>query len=84
VLSFRPGQRCVVDVREPEVRGSVALVLRTGGGRIDGEVLSLDLSFDVSGDLALGTGGAFLPPMPVEGEGRAIAEGRRDRSRAAQ
>ena len=94
VLVFAPGQVCILDVRSPEANGCVEVRLRSGRGRLSEEDLSLALSSDVSGTLTVGSGppiqvlGRTVPgtggtEVPLRGEARATAEGRRDRSRAA-
>lgn len=94
-LAFAPGQACVLDIRSPEANGRVEVRLRSGRGRLSEDELSLALSSAVSGALILGPGppvrvlGLVVPgtggtEVPVRGEARATAEGRRDRSRAAE
>lgn len=94
-LAFEPGQRCAVDVSEPDARGRVEARLRSGRGRCEGGKLTLDLAFDLEGALALHTAqrvevmgstielpAAWTPELPLRGEARAVAEGKRDESRA--
>jgi hypothetical protein len=96
-LAFAPGQRCAADLRSDEVDGRVEARLRAGTGRVREEVLTLDLAFTLSGSVRVRSGGALdalsavvpVPgaggePVPVSGEARGKAEGRRDRSRAGQ
>jgi hypothetical protein len=94
-LVFAAGQVCILDIRSPEANGRVEVRLRSGRGLLREEDLSLDLSSDVSGALTIGSGppiqvlGQTVPgtgsaEIPVRGEARASAEGRRDRSRAAE
>jgi hypothetical protein len=91
VLSVPPGQRCASPVRNAALDGRVEAVLASGSGRVVGEALELELAFTVSGAVRLQDGdllGALLPgagePIPIRGEGRVRAAGRRDRSRAAE
>lgn len=94
LLSFAPGQTCVLDIRSPEANGRVEVRLRSGRGRLSEDDLSLVLSSDVSGALTIGSApiqvlGRTVPgtggtEVPLRGEARATAEGRRDRSRAAE
>ena len=94
-LAFAPGQVCVLDIRSPDANGRVEVRLKSGRGRLREEDLSLALASDVSGALTIGSGqpiqvlGRTVPgtggaEIPVRGEARATAEGRRDRSRAAE
>lgn len=94
-LSFDAGQRCLLDLDDPDARGHVDGRLRSGAGRLSGRELSLDLAFDVSGTVSVSAGavrvpglGVEVPPSwtpatPVRGEARATASGTRDDSRAA-
>lgn len=95
-LAFEPGQRCVFEVQDPEARGRVEARLRSGKGRCAGGKLALDLAFELSGTLALRTAqrvevmgspvelpAAWTPDLPVRGEARTVAQGKRDDSRAA-
>jgi hypothetical protein len=87
-LSFPAGQRCALELRPPEeARGHVDLLLREGTGRVRGEILTLDLTVDLDGTVSLGGAGgwagAWSTEVPIHGEAHAVAEGRRDRSRAA-
>ena len=94
-LAFAPGQSCAIDVRSPDTTGHVEATLTSGSGRIREEGLSLALAARISGALTVGAGpplvvlGQTVPgtggtQIPVKGEARATAEGRRDRSRAAE
>ena len=94
-LSFAPGQRCRVQLRGGEAEGNIEARLLAGSGQVHEEVLSLELAFAVSGAVRLRAGGSleslggwFAVPgqgseIPVRGEVRGRAQGRRDRSRAA-
>lgn len=91
-LVLAPGQRCTVDVRTPELRGRVEARLRSGRGRLRDGRLALELLADLAGGLGVRAGGgqvlgaelpaAWTPEVPIRGEARARAEGRRDASRA--
>ena len=94
-LALSPGQRCTADFRGDEASGSLAARLLEGRGRVAGEALELALAFSLSGALrarpgsaldslgeALSLPGAKGDLVPVHGEVRGRAEGRRDRSRA--
>ncbi len=96
-LALAQGQRCIADLSSDQTEGQVEARLVSGAGRVRGEVLELELAFALSGSVRLRTGGSLdalgralsLPgaggdPVPVRGEARGRAEGRRDRSRAAQ
>lgn len=96
-LAFEAGQRCAFDVSDPDARGHVEARLRSGAGRCEGGRLSLDLAFELGGTLAIRTGQrvevmgqtielpqAWTPELPVRGEARATAEGKRDDSRAGE
>ncbi len=94
-LAFPPGQVCVLDIRSPEAQGRVQVRLTSGRGRLREEDLSLSFRSELSGAVTVGSGppiivlGRTVPgtggvEIPVRGEARATAEGRRDRSRAAQ
>lgn len=93
-LSISAGQRCQVRLAPPDGRGEVTGVLREGRGRLAGERLALDLAFEVEGTVSLplpkelamlgGASEAWTPDLPVRGEARAAAEGKRDASRAAE
>jgi len=96
-LVFEAGQRCAFDLDDPGARGRVEARLRAGRGRLRGDTLSLDLTWDLSGALRLRTServqvlgrdvelpSAWTPEIPVRGEARAEAEGHRDASRAAE
>jgi hypothetical protein len=93
-LAFAPGQRCAFDVADEGARGRVEARLRSGTGRCAGGRLSLDLAFALEGALALRTAqrvevmgstielpAAWTPELPLRGEARAAAEGKRDESR---
>jgi hypothetical protein len=95
-LSFAPGQRCRAVLRGGDAEGAVEARLTAGNGKVREEALSLALSFSISGAVRLRAGGALdsvgellsLPgaggsEVQVSGEVRGRAEGRRDRSRAA-
>lgn len=95
-LAFAQGQRCTADLRSDETEGRVEGRLSSGSGRLRDDVLDLQLAFALSGAVRLRSGGALdsigqvlsLPgsggdPVPVRGEARGRAQGRRDRSRAA-
>lgn len=95
-LSFPAGQRCALDIDEPDARGRVEARLRSGGGRIGGGRLGLELSWDLSGSVRLRSEqrrievlgreidvpGGWMPEVPVEGEAQVVVAGRRDASRA--
>ncbi len=96
-LSFQRGQRCVLDVRSPTTRGRIEARLRSASGSVREGVLALEMAFDLEGALSMRTASgvevlgrkmdlpsAWTPEVPVRGSARATAEGRRDRSRAAQ
>jgi len=96
-LDLAPGQRCAADLRSEEVEGRVEAQLLSGSGRVRDEAMTLELAFALSGAVRVRSGGALdalssiLPvpgaggePVPVRGEARGRAEGRRDRSRAAE
>jgi hypothetical protein len=95
-LAFAPGQRCDVELQGGEVEGKVGGRLLAGSGRVREELLTLELSFALAGAVRLRAGGTLdalggllaLPgaggsDLPVRGEVRGRAQGRRDRSRAA-
>lgn len=93
-LTFAPGQRCRVVLDDADAKGTVDATLGSGGGRARDGLLTLDLAFRIEGAVALRSGSlellgaAFGRPglaaeVPVSGEARARAEGRRDESRAA-
>jgi len=96
-LAFEAGQRCLLDLRDPEASGHVEARLRAGRGRLRDRRLSLDLTWDLSGAVSLRTAqrvqvlgkdvelpAAWAPEIPVRGEAHARAEGDRDDSRAAE
>jgi hypothetical protein len=96
-LALPPGQRCAADLRSDEAEGHVEARLVAGSGSARGEVLELALDFALSGSVRARPGGTLdalgqvfsLPgagrdPVPVRGEASGRAEGRRDRSKAAQ
>lgn len=91
-LSFATGQRCAFDLRDPDTRGHVEARLRSGSGRLRERHLALDLSFELSGVVALRTAAglealgippSWTPDLPVNGGASLRAEGDRDESRAA-
>jgi hypothetical protein len=95
-LALAAGQRCTADLRSEETEGRVEARLLSGVGRVSEEALSLDLAFALSGSVRVRSGGGLdalgqalsLPgadgePVPIHGRARGRAEGRRDRSRAA-
>jgi hypothetical protein len=95
-LAFAPGQRCPAELQGGEAEGKLEGRLLSGSGRVSEEALSLELAFSLSGAVRLRAGGALdsvggflaLPgtggsDLPVRGEVRGRAQGRRDRSRAA-
>jgi hypothetical protein len=95
-LAFAPGQRCDLAVRSEGARGRVEARLRSGKGTLRGGLLALELSFELSGTVSLRTSRpveilgrtvdvpeTWSPELPVRGEARATAEGRRDESRAS-
>ena len=97
VLTFAPGQRCVLDLRSPQARGRVEGTLRAARGRVRDGQLELELTCDVSGNLSVRTAdrvevmgkqvelpAAWTPEAPVRGEAHASVQGGRDNSRAAQ
>jgi hypothetical protein len=85
-IAFAPGQRCPVEVKQPEARGRVEARLRDGGGRLDGAELALSLSFELEGGLSTRIGqvglldmpGVWSPEVPVRGSVEASGTGRRD------
>ncbi len=94
-LAFPPGQACVLEIRSPEARGRVQVRLTSGRGRLREEDLSVAFTSELSGAVTVSAGsplivfGRTVPgtrgaEIPVRGEARAIAEGRRDHSRAAE
>jgi len=96
-LALAQGQRCAADLATEETEGRVEARLVSGMGRLRDEVLELELAFALSGTVRLRAGGTLdalgkalsLPgaggdPVPVRGQARGRAEGRRDRSRAGQ
>ncbi len=96
-LSFDEGQRCVLDLRSPTTRGRIEARLRSGSGRIRDGVLALQMEFGLEGAVSMRTASrvevlgrevdlpaTWTPQVPVHGDARATAEGRRDGSRAAQ
>ncbi|HEU4381869.1 MAG TPA: hypothetical protein VFR85_00090 [Anaeromyxobacteraceae bacterium] len=94
-LAFPPGQTCVVHVRSPDAQGRIEIRLASGRGRLREEDLSLSFRSELSGTVTVGSGrpmavlGRTVPgtggsEIPVRGEARATAEGRRDHSRAAE
>jgi len=95
-LELAPGQRCATDLRSEEVEGRVEARLLSGSGRVRDDAMTLELDFALSGAVKVRSGGALdaltslLPPpgagpepVPVRGQARGRAEGRRDHSRAA-
>ncbi len=80
-LWFEAGQRCTIDVDYPDARGRIEARLGSGHGRLQGDRLALELSWELSGILSLGT---TTPAVRVRGEARATAEGKRDESRATE
>jgi hypothetical protein len=82
---------CRIDVKDPDARGTVEARLRSGHGTLQGDRLTLELEFDVSGRVAtrvprallemLGPGVAgpegFSPPVPVSGTVSSRASGGR-------
>jgi hypothetical protein len=82
---------CRIDVKDPDARGTVEAQLRSGHGALQGDRLTLELEFDVSGRVAtrvprallemLGPGVAgpegFSPPVPVSGTVSSRASGGR-------
>lgn len=95
MLAFPPGQACVLDIRSPNAQGRVEVRLASGGGRLREKDLSLSLRSELSGAVTVGSGrpvvvlgrpvpGTGSSTIPVHGEARATAEGRRDHSRAAE
>lgn len=96
-LTLAQGQRCSIELRNDQAEGQVEARLVSGGGRLRGELLELDLAFALTGAVRLRSGGSLdalgkalsLPgsggePVPVRGEARGRAQGSRDRSRAGQ
>ena len=95
-LALDAGQQCALALDGPDARGRVTARLRSGRGRIGAGRLALDLAWDVSGRVAVRTGGgryevlgntvdvpaAWAPEVPVSGQASAAVEGRRDDSRA--
>lgn len=91
-LAFEAGQRCRVVLDDEDAKGTVDATLASGGGHaLDGR-LELELAFRLEGAVQLRSGAlevlgtAFGKPglaaeVPVNGEARARAEGRRDESR---
>lgn len=51
-LDLSPQARCEVELREPDARGRVDARLRSGHGTVRDGRLTLDLVFDVSGEIA--------------------------------
>ncbi len=94
-LAFPAGQVCLLDIRSPDAQGRVEARLAWGRGRLTEEDLSLSLRSELSGAVTVasgrpavvlgrqvpGTGGSTIP---IRGEARATARGRRDHSRAAE
>lgn len=66
-LVLEPGQRCSFDVAEPEVRGHVDARLVSARGRVQGDELVLELSWELSGSLSL-----LVTGRRIELMGRAI------------
>lgn len=96
-LALAQGQHCSLELHSDQAEGQVEARLVSGSGRLRGEVLELDLAFALIGAVRLRSGGSLdalgkalsLPgsggdPVPVRGEARGRAQGRRDRSRAGQ
>jgi hypothetical protein len=96
-LALAQGQRCTADLHSDETEGSVEARLVSGTGRLRPDVLELELAFALSGSVRFRDGGSLevlgkafsLPgsvrdPAPVRGEASGRAQGRRDRSQAAQ
>jgi hypothetical protein len=93
-LAFAAGQRCRVVLDDESAKGTVDATLASGGGHaLDGR-LELDLAFRLEGAVQLRSGAlavlgtalgqsGLAAEVPVSGEARARAEGRRDDSRAA-
>jgi hypothetical protein len=52
VLELSTPASCLVEVREPDARGRVNALLRSGHGTLRDGRLTLDLRFDVSGNIA--------------------------------
>ncbi|MFL5262712.1 MAG: hypothetical protein ACJ79R_09020 [Anaeromyxobacteraceae bacterium] len=92
-LTLDPGQLCPVDVAEEGARGRVEAKLSSGGGRVAGGTLALDLAFDLTGTLSVGARGgkvtvlgadlevpgAWTAPAPLRGTASATARGTRQR-----
>jgi hypothetical protein len=87
-LAFATGQRCDVVLDEPEVGGKVIARLRSGSGRVEGAVLSLETAWDLSGavNLRIAGGvrvlgkdvpGASFPPTHVAGTAEVSVKGER-------
>lgn len=94
-LAFPPGQACVLDIHSTGAQGRVEVRLASGRGRLREEDLSLSFRSELSGAVMVASGrpkvilGRTVPgtggsKIPVRGEARATAEGRRDHSRAAE
>jgi hypothetical protein len=94
-LAFPPGQECVVEISSPEARGRVQVRLTSGRGRLREEELSLAFTSELSGAVTVGSAlplivlGRRVPgsggaQIPVHGEARVMADGRRDHSRASE
>lgn len=56
-LALRPGQTCLLNLDEPAARGRVEARLRSGRGRLEGDVLVLEAAWDLAGEVSLGPGG---------------------------
>ncbi len=90
-IAFDPQQRCPLRVAEPAARGLVEARLESGGGRLQGDRLELDVSWALAGSVSLLVGGrtmevlgrevevpaAWMPEAPLRGTVRASGSGTR-------
>jgi hypothetical protein len=87
-LAFERGQRCLIALDDPGVRGDVEATLRAGRGRVRDGRIALDLELGLAGTVRVATGSvpglAKETPVPVNGEASIHAGGGRDNSRAAE
>ena len=94
VLELSTPSSCIVEVREPDARGRVTAQLRSGRGTLRGGRLTLDLRFDVGGNIATRVARTtftllqaeftvpegWTPALPVSGTITSIGSGARQAS----
>jgi hypothetical protein len=90
-LELRSGQRCPVDLDEPDARGSVEARLRAGRGRLRDGALELELDLELSGSVSARVDGGtvsvmgreivipdtWAPSLPLRGSAEVRGVGRR-------